>query len=78
MVLILYRTCLDGKNNTSNVGETPSLQKPEEIVIQSVAKDTDVVIENNQTDKQTEPVATNTPAPTKLAKRRITPIAIDP
>ncbi|CAO2827703.1 unnamed protein product [Amaranthus hypochondriacus] len=68
----------DGKNTTSNVGETPSLQKPEEMVIQSVVKDTDVVIENNQTDKQTEPVATTTPAPTKLAKRRITPIAIDP
>ncbi|KAL2906786.1 Chromatin assembly factor 1 subunit FAS2 [Bienertia sinuspersici] len=73
----------DGKTNISHL-ETPSQQKPEEVLVKTTVKDSPVV-ENNQTDnKQAVPVATNTPVTpvtpvsSKPAKRRITPVAIDP
>lgn len=69
----------DGKTAISHVGEAPSQKKPEEMLVKASVKYSPVVIENNQTDiKQASPVATSTPVANKPAKRRITPMAIDP
>ncbi|XP_021713903.1 chromatin assembly factor 1 subunit FAS2-like [Chenopodium quinoa] len=81
----------DGKTTSSHVDETSSQKKPEAMVAKAsvkdstvilesnqTAKDSPVVLRNNQTDnKQASPVA-STPVSSKPAKRRITPMAIDP
>uniref|UniRef100_A0A803NC96 CAF1B/HIR1 beta-propeller domain-containing protein n=1 Tax=Chenopodium quinoa TaxID=63459 RepID=A0A803NC96_CHEQI len=81
----------DGKTASGHVDETPSQKKPEAMVVKASVKDSPVtlenkqtvkdspgVLENNQTDnKQASPVA-STPVSSKPAKRRITPMAIDP
>ncbi|KNA08086.1 hypothetical protein SOVF_165860 [Spinacia oleracea] len=69
----------DGKTANSHAGETPSQKKPEEMMVKAPVK-ISPVIEKNRIDnnKQASPAAISTPVSSKPAKRRITPMAIDP
>ena len=73
--------------NSEGKQESPNknpVQNPEDMVIDETTNDSVVTVnstkpeEGNNEGKQVPPSSASTPVSTKPAKRRITPIAIDP
>lgn len=81
--LKLFQSALEEKKVVSDENKNP-IQKPEDMVIDATTNDGVVAVDSTKSEagknegKQASPSSTSTPISNKPAKRRITPMAIDP
>lgn len=81
--LKLFQSALEEKKVVSDENKNP-IQKPEDMVIDAITNDGVVAVDSTKSEagknegKQASPSSTSTPISNKPAKRRITPMAIDP
>ncbi|KAJ6733705.1 CHROMATIN ASSEMBLY FACTOR 1 SUBUNIT B [Salix koriyanagi] len=74
----------DEKKDAVHQNKSPDAQEPESMIIETttnngcVAADSGKTVVTNNEGKQPSPISTSTPISNKPAKRRITPVAIDP